>query len=94
MEAELLLRERWVLTEDSFAEIVIWRVPERVPGSKHDYKYRLALVVDDRCVLRYDNEVGKGDHKHVGDKQAAYEFKSLDQLVTDFRRDVDAMRFK
>jgi hypothetical protein len=37
-----------------------------VRGSRHQYKYRLVLVVNDDCVLRYDNEAGKGDHKHVG----------------------------
>ena len=36
-------------------------------GSTHDYKYALAYVVAGQCVIRYDNEAGKGDHKHFGD---------------------------
>lgn len=50
-------------------ELVIWRVPDPVRGSAHGLEYRLALVVDGVCVLRYDNEAGKGDHKHVGERE-------------------------
>ena len=82
--ARLLLRERRVLGEDRFAEIVIWRLPARSQGSTHGFKYRLAFVVDRVCVLRFDNEAGKGDHKHVGDYEVPYAFETLEQLVADF----------
>jgi Family of unknown function (DUF6516) len=49
---------------------VVWRVPEPVRGSRHGFKYRLALVSEETCVLRYDNEAGKGEHKHVGDRKS------------------------
>jgi len=84
MKAELLLRERHVLGEDRFAEIVIWQLPRSLPGSVHRFKYRLAFVVDLECVLRFDNEAGQGDHKHVGTRRVPYTFVSVDQLVTDF----------
>jgi Family of unknown function (DUF6516) len=42
-----------------------------VPDSGHKFKYRLAFVVDQCGVVRFDNETGKGDHKHIGDKEAA-----------------------
>jgi hypothetical protein len=45
-------------------------------------------VVDDVCVLRYDNESGKGDHRHVGTHEHAYRFASPSQLVADFERDI------
>lgn len=84
MPARLLLRERRIVEEGRFADIVIWQLPRPVPGSGHRFKYRLAFVADGMCVLRFDNEAGKGDHKHVGATQSPYEFISLDQLVTDF----------
>ena len=65
MKAEALAHERHVLTEDAFAEIVVWRVPHSVKGSTHRFKYCLALIVAGECVLRYDNEAGKGDHRHA-----------------------------
>jgi predicted transcriptional regulator len=68
MKAEVLHRERHVLAENAFVEIVIWRVPRPVKGSVHRFKYRMVLVADGQCVLRYDNEAGKGDHRHVGDE--------------------------
>ncbi|WP_245731705.1 toxin-antitoxin system TumE family protein [Thiocapsa roseopersicina] len=40
------------------------------------------------CLVRYDNETGKGDHKHVGDLETSYRFRSLQALSTDFRTDV------
>jgi hypothetical protein len=50
---------------------VIWQLPGPVPDSGHKFKYRLAFVVDQCGVVRFDNETGKGDHKHIGDKEAA-----------------------
>jgi hypothetical protein len=91
MPAQLLLDERHILGEAAFAEIVVWRVPVAVRGSAHEYRYRLALVVDGECVLRYDNEAGKGDHRHVQDKEHEYRFRSAEQLLADFWRDVEEM---
>jgi hypothetical protein len=88
MLAELLLRTRLALSETAFVEIVIWRVPKPVPGSPHNFKYRLALVSEDVCVLRYDNEAGKGDHKHLDDREVPFDFTDLEQLQADFWADV------
>lgn len=89
MTAILLLRERLVLTETAFVEVVVWQLPKSLPGSTHRYKYRLALIVDRVCVLRYDNETGKGDHKHAGNREAPYRFVSLDALQRDFWAEVE-----
>lgn len=91
MRAELLLDERHVLSETAFAELVIWRVPAPVRGSTHEYRYRLALVVDGNCVLRYDNEAGKGDHRHAGGRERGYRFKGAEALLADFWTDVEEM---
>jgi len=77
------------LADNATAEVVIWELPEPVRGSAHLFKYRLALIVDDECVLRYDNEAGKGDHKHLGNRQLAYDFRSVDDLQIDFWKDVE-----
>ena len=60
-----------------------------VPGSNHSYKYSLALVEEGVCVLRYDNEAGKGDHKHITDTEICYTFESIDRLIADFFEDVN-----
>jgi Family of unknown function (DUF6516) len=84
MTARLLLRERRIIAEDRFAEIVIWRLPQPAEGRPHSFKYRMAFVVNELCVLRFDNETGKGDHKHVGEIEVPYVFMTLEQLISDF----------
>jgi hypothetical protein len=92
MNAELMLNERHVISEKAFVEMVVWRLPAPAMGSQHVFKYRLALVVEGHCVLRYDNEQGKGDHKHVHGKEISYVFTTPQALLDDFWNDVDNWR--
>jgi hypothetical protein len=92
MKARELFNRRVSVSEHAFSELVLWELPEPLSGSKHCYKYRLAFVVAGKCVLRYDNEAGKGDHNHVNDKKVKYRFVSVDQLVADFFEDVKRWR--
>ena len=87
-----MLRERLVLAENVFVEMVIWQLQAPLSGSNHTFKYRLALVVDGECRLRYDNESGKGDHKHMGDEEAPYTFTTPQALLSDFWNDVNRWR--
>lgn len=66
MKATLLVSRRVNLSDTSFVEMRVWNVPAPVRKSAHIYKYSLAYVVDGCCMLRYDNEASKGDHKHEG----------------------------
>jgi hypothetical protein len=90
MRANLLARNEVLVGDELWAAIVIWQVPAPVRGSHHRYKYRIALIDHDQCVLRYDNEAGKGDHKHLGEEEFPYVFTTLDKLVDDFWDDVAA----
>jgi Family of unknown function (DUF6516) len=93
MDAKLLLNERRILTEVAFVELVVWQVPVPLSGSHHRFKYRLAFVVNGACVLRHDNEAGKGDHRHVGPEQIPYMFTNPEKLLDDFWHDVDTWRY-
>ena len=88
MKAKLLHRVRRQLRDGAFFEVIIWQVPTPLRGSAHSFKYRMALVVEGICVMRYDNEAGKGDHKHWGTNETAYEFGGIDKLLDDFMADV------
>ena len=88
MKAVELVRTRITFSETSFAELVLWQVPKPMAGSTHEFKYRLAYVVDGVCVVRYDNEVGKGDHRHFDGKESAYTFETPDKLIAAFQRDI------
>lgn len=92
MKATLLLRERLAISEMAFVEMVVWRLPAPLAGSAHSLKYRLALVSEGACVLRYDNEAGKGDHRHVGEREEPYRFTDAETLQRDFWADVETWR--
>jgi hypothetical protein len=83
------LRRRIVFSETAFAELVVWQLPKPLPGSRHGYKYRLAYVVDGSCVLRYDNEAGKGDHRHVRGHEHPLVFEGVDRLLSAFLREIE-----
>jgi hypothetical protein len=39
-------------------------------------------------IIGYDNEAGKGDHRHYRGRQEAYRFISFARLIADFWGDV------
>jgi hypothetical protein len=67
-------------------------LPEAVPGSAHRFKYSLFHGRPGRRAVAYDNERGKGDHRHRGSLEAPYRFESLEKLLADFATDVDGLR--
>ena len=88
MEAVKFIHTRIIHSESAFAELVLWRLPKPIIGSSHEFKYRLAYVVQSECVLRYENDSGKGDHRHFGGKESTYALSTPDQLVADFQDDI------
>ena len=70
-------------------EIVVWRIAEPLNPCTHLYKYRLYFGAGGQCRVRYDNERGKGDHRHFNDVEAPYFFVSINQLLSDFQHDVE-----
>ena len=89
MDAVPLARAKEVRDDGSIIEIVIWQLPEPLPPSMHTYKYRLYFGATGVSRVRYDNERGKGDHRHIGDNEFDYVFTSVEQLLVDFRLDVE-----
>ena len=94
MKVVRLISTRIPYSESAFAELVLWRLPKPVEGSAHGFKYRLAYVVRGKCVLCYDNEVGKGDHRHFGQAESDYSFTTPDQLIADFQHDIERWNYE
>ena len=69
-------------------EMVIWQLPEPTAERPHGLKYRLVYAVGDARVVGYDNETGKGDHRHLGERELPYLFVDVNTLVADFYADV------
>lgn len=90
-EALLVLKTRTVQS-GGIVEMVVWRLSKPVPPAEHLFKYRLVFVRDGKRVVGYDNERGKGDHKHLDERQVPYRFIDIETLMADFIRDVEAMQ--
>lgn len=92
MTAALLAQAKEVRHDGSIVEIVVWALDEPLQPCAHNYKYRLFFGRPGECFVRYDNERGKGDHRHVGGKESIYGFTTLEALLADFERDVTDWR--
>lgn len=85
MKAIAIRRRKYPLPDGSIIEIVVWQLPNPTPERPHGYKYRLNYSLPDGTTLvRFDNETGKGDHKHIREIEYPYQFESIDKLLTDF----------
>ena len=88
MKAKTLIDTRIVYAGNAFAELVLWRLPQPLAGATHRFKYRLAYVVAGKCVIRYDNEAGKGDHRHIRNRESSYAFVDVETLLANFQREI------
>lgn len=90
-DATLILKTRDALA-GGLVEMVVWALPQPVPPSEHAFKCRLVYVRDGQRLVGYDNERGKGDHKHLGTQDVPYVFQGVEALLADFLRDVEAVK--
>ena len=89
MLAVLVAQAKEVRDDGSTIEIVVWELSEPLAPSMHRYKYRLYYGAAGIDRVRYDNERGKGDHRHLGDREGDYVFTTVEQLLADFENDVN-----
>jgi hypothetical protein len=92
MKAKLLLRSKDVLSDGAIVEMVLWLLPEPVPGCTHSYKYRLFYGRDGKRIVGFDNERPKGDHFHLNGVEGPYRFLDVDKLIEDFMSEVNVRR--
>ena len=88
MSARLIYHAKQYKADGSVEEVKIWKLSKPTKDKPHGYRYSLAYIVDGKRVLGYDNGEGKGDHKHMGNKQEDYRFTNIDKLFDDFYKDV------
>jgi len=91
-KASLILHRKRIFDDGMIAELKLWQVPSRVIGSRHLFKYSLFYGRPGIRLVGYDNEPGKGDHRHHGDRQETYVFQTPEKLVADFLADVGLLR--
>lgn len=89
MKAQRIFYDKAILPDGSLVEMTIWKLPNTSPERRHGLKYSLFFGRGGKRIVGYDNERGKGDHKHLGEAETAYRFVSVEQLVADFLADVE-----
>ena len=92
MKATRVFYDKAVLPGGEIVEMTIWELPEPSPERPHGLKYSLFYGFDGERIVGYDNERGKGDHKHVGSSETPYKFVSVEKLVADFLADIERER--
>jgi hypothetical protein len=92
MKARLRYEFKQRYDDGAIIEMVLWELPQQVAGSAHRYKYRLFYGYPGRRIVGYDNESGKGDHRHIGANESKYVFESPESLMKDFLAEVRQRR--
>ncbi len=90
--AELLFSRREALADGTLIVMRLWRVPKPVPPSTHVYKYSLFYGRPGERLVLFDNERGKGDHKHIMEVETAYNFENPETLMQHFLAAVASVR--
>jgi len=91
-KASLILHRKRQFDDGAISEMKLWLVPSPVRGSVHAFKYSLFYGRLGQRLVGYDNEAGKGDHRHYAGREEAYQFTTPEQLMADFLADVRALR--
>ena len=92
LNAELIFRDKFIYADGAIREMIIWKLPEIDAERPHGLKYSLFYGFPGSRLIGYDNELGKGDHRHYEDREEAYKFSSVEQLVLDFETDINRLR--
>jgi hypothetical protein len=88
MSAVPLVKLKRVFADGCIIEMRIWRLPAASVERPHGLKYSLFYGRSAERIVAYDNEAGKGDHRHPREREEAYLFVSLEKLIADFQQDV------
>jgi hypothetical protein len=93
MKARLLLDAKTVLSDGRLIQRKIWQLPKPDNECVHGLKYSLYCGLNGQTIVRYDNEKGKGDHRHIGpaETEVPYAFECLAKLLSDFAQDIESL---
>lgn len=87
--AKLIYKRKTTYSDETIVEMAIWKLPSSSGERPHGLKYRLHCgTIDGLLIVRYDNESGKGDHRHYGDVEEPYRFVDVEKLIADFLADI------
>ena len=91
-KAQLLYHDKGYYADGAVVEMKIWRLLSTSKERPHGLKYSLFYGEAGRRTVGYDNERGKGDHRHLGSEEFSYAFETVEKLIADFLSDVRMAR--
>jgi Family of unknown function (DUF6516) len=91
-DAVLIYHDKAEWPDGHIVEMTIWRLPQRSAERPHGLKYSLFYGRPGERIIGYDNEAGKGDHRHFRDSEISYVFVDVESLIADFIADVNRLR--
>lgn len=86
MKASLVRHEKFIVRRRYVVEISVHEVPK---SERYRDGLKWGLICVDQVTgarVLMDNHHPKGPHIHIDDDELPYDFRGLDQLVTDFRQ--------
>jgi len=86
--ATLIENRKLLLDSGAIVQIRIWQLAEATEERPHGLKYSLFYGYPGERVIGYDNEAGKGDHRHRREREEPYHFTTYQTLLADFWQDV------
>ena len=92
MKAVLIYRKTELRADGVKLDMVIWQLPHATPDRLHGLKYRLWAGRGGATLVRYDNERGKGDHRHTAAGERPYVWRGMVALGGGFLNDVEATK--
>jgi hypothetical protein len=90
-KAVSLLHRKRIYDDGAISEVRLWILQDAVPGSLHKFKYSLFYGYPGSRAVAYDDERGKGEHRHMLGRETPYKFESLGKLLADFEADIKAL---
>jgi hypothetical protein len=87
-KASLIRSRKVVLATGHIVQIKVWLLPKPTDERPHGLKYSLFFGLPGERIVGYDNELGKGDHRHHRKQQQPYAFTTIERLIADFEDDI------
>ena len=92
MKAVRIFYDKTVLPDGAVVQMTMWQLPRSTQERPHGLTCSLFYGGPDGRIVGYDNESGKGDHKHIRDVEMRYKFIDVETMVADFLADVERIR--
>ena len=88
-KAKLEIHAKKEYASGEIVEMTVWILPNASTERPHGLKYSLYYGRGGKRIIGYDNERGKGDHRHILDIEEPYMFHSIEKLITDFLESIE-----